>query len=310
MTKTPDDPVPGPVPGLPGWGGNDALSWLVNRGGGAPRAAAPAPPATPPQTETQVATAAHFKALDALRAGRTPAAVVIAVAAATTLADRAWAELRPAAEARKQPGFACTAGCAWCCHQQVAAAPAEILAIADHVVRNFTPPARAALLDRLAALDARSRGLGLWGRAGLKTPCALLVDGQCSVYEVRPLRCRGVYSRNADHCRWAMETPDEVFGNPDRHAKPGPYPVEPAKIMDAALTGMARAFNEFGLAWEALELTAALRLALETPDSATRYLAGAPIFAGAELPERDDAPPTAARVQSDRPGLAKPSDSA
>jgi hypothetical protein len=84
-----------------------------------------------------------------------------------------------------------------------------------------------------------------------------------------------------------MENPDQIFGSPDRHARPGPYPVEPAKIMDGALSGLARALRDHGLAWEALELTAALRAALETPDAAARYLAGEAVFRGAELPSRD-----------------------
>lgn len=299
MTKKQDTPS--------AWGGDDALSWLVNRGARHP---APSPPPTPapPLDERQLATATQFAALDVLRADRTPAAVATAVAATADLADRAWAELRPVAEARKRPDFACAAGCAWCCHQQVAVAPAEAIAIARHVTETFPPPALAELRARLAALDARSRGLGLWGRARLKTPCAFLVSGECSIYEVRPLRCRGVYSRDADHCRWAMEAPDQIFGNPDRHAKPGPYPVEPAKIMDAALTGLARAFNECGLPWAALELTAAVRMALDSPELGERYLAGEPVFAGAELPARDDEPGN--EPAHERPGLANPRDSA
>ena len=265
------------------WGGADALSWLVNRAPGGPAAAA----APPRITDSQIANAVQFKALDALRADRTAAGLAGAVAAAAGAADQAWADVRPAVEARKQPGFACAAGCAWCCHQQVAIAPAEAVAIARHVTRTFPPDALAALQARLAALDARTRGLGVPDRAKLKAPCAFLADGNCSVYAVRPLRCRGVYSRDAAHCQWAMENPDQVFGSPDRHAKPGPYPVEPARIMDAALTGFARALRDRGLAWEALELTAAVRIALDTPDAGERYLAGEPVFRGAELPSRD-----------------------
>ena len=266
-----------------GWGGTDALSWLVNRS-----PARPAAPAAPPRTaDSDITTAVHFKALDALRAGRTPSGLAAAAGAAGSAAESAWAEARPVVEARKQPGFACAAGCAWCCHQQVAVAPAEAIAIARHVAQTFSPPAFAALKARLAELDARSRGLGVAQRAQLKAPCAFLEGSECSIYAVRPLRCRGVYSRDAQHCRWAMENPDQVFGSPDRHTKAGPYPVEPARIMDAALSGLARALRDEGLAWEALELTAAVRTALDIPDAAGRYLAGEPVFRGAELPSRD-----------------------
>src|SRR5262249_9561697 len=99
-------------------------------------------------------------------------------------------------------------------------------------------------------------------------------------------RCRGVVSRDAAHCQWAMENPDQIFGNPDRHGKPGPYPVEPAKIADAALTGLARACKEFGLKWDALELTAALRMLLDDMSIAERHLKGGDAFAGAALPDK------------------------
>lgn len=262
-----------------GWGGADALAWLVNR--------SPGRPAAPVASDADFATAVQFKALDALRAGRTPEGLAAAAAAAGNAAESSWAEARPAVEARKQPGFACAAGCAWCCYQQVAVAPAEAVAIARHVTQTFAPAARAALQARLAELDGRTRGLGVGERAKLKAPCAFLEDGRCTIYAVRPLRCRGVYSRDAGHCRWAMENPDQIFGSPERHAKPGPYPVEPARIMDSALSGLARALRDQGLAWEALELTAAVRAALDVPDAALRYLAGEPVFRGTELPSRD-----------------------
>jgi hypothetical protein len=277
-----------------GWGGADALSWLVNR--------VPARPVRAMSPDSDIGTAVQFKALDALRAGRTPSGVAAAVAAAGNAADAAWAEARPAVEARKQPGFACAAGCAWCCHQQVAVAPAEAVAIARHVLRNFPPPALAALKARLAELDRRTRGLGVAQRARLKVPCAFVADGRCSIYAVRPLRCRGVYSRDAGHCRWAMENPDQIFGSPERHAKAGPYPVEPARIMDTALSGLARALRDQGLAWQALELTAAIRTALDTPDAAERYLAGEPVFCGTELPPRDG---HVAAAGAEMRGLAK-----
>jgi Fe-S-cluster containining protein len=274
-----------------GFGAADAFAFL-----GGPRAtlrpvittAAEPQPVT--VNETHIANTVYFKAMDALRAGRTADSVAASVAAAAKQADHEWETTRPAIEARKQPGFACGAGCAWCCHQQVSLAPAEAVAIARHVLTNFPPDALAALKSRLAALDDRSRGLGVWGRAKLKTPCAFLVDNKCSIYEVRPLRCRSLYSRDTEHCRFVMENPDEIYGHRERHTRPGPYPTEPPRIMDAALTGLSRAAREFGLEWEALELMAALRIALDRPDTGNRFAAGEKVFTEAVLPSRDDRP--------------------
>ncbi len=245
-----------PAPAGGGFGGQDALALL--RGERARPASTPLPPPTePPLTDAAIGNRVQFEVLDILRGGGAAAAILPAAAAATVkIVEQSWSEQRPAAEARKQPGFACAAGCAWCCYQQVSVAPAEAIAIAGHVRMSFSPTALAALKSRLTTLDSRSHGLGPRGRARLKAPCAFLSDGTCSIYA--------------------------------RHGRPGPYPVEPARIMDAALTGLARAFAEHRLSWGALDLTAALKVALDTPDLAERYRSGEPVFAGAELPDRDD----------------------
>jgi hypothetical protein len=288
-------------PSGPAFGADDALAFLSGR-----RPVPAPPPAAAPPPKTDTSTAVQFRALDALRAGRSVSAVTEAVRAAGAVADQAWNTARPVVEARKQAGFACAAGCSWCCYQQVAVAPAEAIAIARHVETTFTSEQRAGLTARIAALDDKARGLGLWSRARLKSPCVMLAEnGACSIYEVRPLRCRGVYSRDAGQCQWVMENPDQVYGNPDRHATPGPYPVEPAKIMDTALTGLARACQEAGLDWQALELTAALRLILGHPEVTERYLGGEPVLAPARLPERDDGDPAhgpTTRGATGRPG--------
>lgn len=275
-----------------GFGASDALAFL----GGARRPPVP-PPARPapapaaeskPPPEHELANAVYFRTLDALRGGRSVAAVSAAVHEATAHAERVWAERRPAVEARKTPGLACAAGCAWCCYQQVAVEPLEAIAIARHI-EDLPPETRAALEQRLAETDKRTRGLGLLARARLKEPCAFLADGRCSIYEVRPLRCRGVYSRDAAHCRWAMENPEPYFAGRGQRQGPGPYPTEPTRIVDAALSGLHRATRDFGLPLSELELVAAVRTALSAPDVSQRYLNGEPVFAAAALPQRDEA---------------------
>lgn len=276
----------GPAATAGGFAADDAFALLQNRR--APAAAMAPAPAAAPLTEASIANRVQFRVLDVLRSGSSGDPVIAnAAAAARDIAEEIWSIQRPSAEARRQPGFACTSGCAWCCYQQVSVAPAEAIAITEHIHSGFSPAAMAALKGRLAALDSRTRGLNQRGRAQLKTACAFLTDGTCSIYPVRPLRCRGVYSRDAGHCRWAMENPAEIFSNRDRHAGPGPYPVEPARIMDAVLTGLSRACAERRLGWRALELTAAVLLGLDKPDLGARYRAGEDVFAGAELPEHD-----------------------
>jgi len=312
----------GPAPSVPqppvgatrgGFGAGDAFAYLS---GQRPAVAPPLPPApsraaapAAPTPATSLRVAVQNITLDALRAGRNAATVGRAVADAARLADRCWDEIRPAVEGRKQPGFACAAGCAWCCHQQVAVEPVEAIAIARHVDTTFTPAARAALKVRIDALAERSRGMGNLAWAQLRIPCAFLADdGRCTIYSVRPLRCRAVYSRDAGHCRSTVENPDLYFGRRAQRSGPGPYPVEPREIVDAALAGFAHAEDAFGLPWRTLTLIAAVRILLEQPDAAERYLAGEPVFASALLPEDEDSRPVGTPTATT--GLAKSGDSA
>jgi Fe-S-cluster containining protein len=292
-----------------GFGAGDAFAFLY---GQRPTVASPPPPPAPAKSPFRdVSIAVQNRTLDALRAGRNPAALAQAVGEGAAKADQRWDELRPAIEARKQPGFACAAGCAWCCHQQVAVEPVEAIAIARHIETKFTPEARAALKQRVDALANRTEGMGNLAWARLKTACAFLSDGKCSIYEVRPLRCRAVFSRDAEHCRWAMDNPDLYFGARERRTGPGPYPVEPRQIVDAALAGFAVAERDFGLHWKTLTLMAAIRILLDRPDAAERYLAGEAVFTPALLPEDDDSLPAGSPAPgSSSAGLAKPGDSA
>lgn len=316
----PAAPAPAAPPPPGGFGAGDALAFLAGARPAAspppvvsrPRTTAP-PPSTTPSDKSpyrDLFLAVQNRILDALRTGRSPAIVAKAVADAASLSDGKWDEIRPAIEARRQPNFACAAGCSWCCHQQVALEPVEAIAIAHHLETNVPAEERAAVKLRIDSLAEQTRGMGNLAWARLKTPCAFLVDSKCSIYEVRPLRCRAVISRDAEHCRWAMEKPEEYFDHRERRLGHGPYPVEPRHIVDAALTGLAVAERNFGLTWKTLTLMAALKTLLDQPDAAQRYLAGEPVFAGAVLPDDEDAAPIGTPAPSSLPGLAKPGDSA
>lgn len=84
-----------------------------------------------------------------------------------------------AALARSPGAFQCGPGCETCCHVRIGV---------------FTVEA-APIRDALARLGQRNPALRAQVRSQADDPshadrCALLVDGRCTVYEVRPLICR------------------------------------------------------------------------------------------------------------------------
>lgn len=176
--------------------------------------------------------------------------------------------------------LACHRGCAWCCFLQVPVSAPEVLLLAAHLRRTRSPEELAALRRRVAELDDRTHGLDAKQRLAARLPCALLEGGACSVYPLRPLACRGWNSYDDRVCRRAVE----LGAEPTAHLYTPQTSVTGA-LLDGLLAGLASE----GLQGERLELTAALRIALDAPDAAERWLAGEPLFAPARCagPGRD-----------------------
>jgi Putative zinc- or iron-chelating domain len=193
----------------------------------------------------------------------------------------ARAEALQDASARAEPParpIDCRAGCSTCCTSKVLALAPEVLRIAAHLRATLAEDALAALLELVRAADARTRGLPRRERAEAGVPCPLLdARGACSIHAVRPLVCAGWNSTDVAAC--------------ERHfADPGGAPVAPMhppsyELANAVLAGLGWAAREQGLDAAPLELIAALRIALERPNAAQRWLARLPVFATARDPE-------------------------
>jgi hypothetical protein len=152
-----------------------------------------------------------------------------------------------------------------------------VLRIAAALRERLAGPELAAVLARVVALDEKTHGVE-WTPA--KRPphaCAFLVDGMCSIYDVRPLVCRAWNSADAEACRRALGQ-DSVEMRFDLYQRTTFAGVE---------TGLKEALGSGDLDASDLELTAAARVALEHPDACERWLAGEPVFEGCEAkPDR------------------------
>ena len=169
------------------------------------------------------------------------------------------------------PEPACSAGCSYCCHVHADASAPEILAVASHIRRAFSPAAQGELRRRLADQVSRVEHLSDEARWEAKIPCALLGDdGRCSIYEARPLRCRAFHSCSVAPCREAFHGHDEA------EAEPSP-PLERAH--DAVEHGYDEALTAAGLSAEGYRLEVGLLVALEEPEAGARWVAGEPVFA-------------------------------
>ena len=186
---------------------------------------------------------------------------------------------------------ACRAGCDHCCYQIVGVTTPEALAILDHLSQTASDPELEAVSARVAASRARTRGLSAAERFSPDHPCPFLQSGRCSIYEVRPLACRGMNSLDAGECETRLRDPDAraafLATNEGGHSF-----MEPIRAFHAVSAGLQVALSElYDLDMRALDLTAAMDLLLNGDESIPADWIGA------------RHPFEAARTDDDEPGL-------
>ncbi|MDA0241682.1 MAG: YkgJ family cysteine cluster protein [Proteobacteria bacterium] len=181
--------------------------------------------------------------------------------------------------------IACEIGCAWCCYQQVGVTAPQALHIADYLQRGDAKIPADAALERLEELDDITNGMSNVERLKIRRPCALLDEqGACLIYAVRPLACRGCNSMDAEICRRTVEDFEAITEEwRDRSAPPWIHRL-PYEAMAMIQDGVLAATVDAGFREDKLELTAALRIALEDPDAGSKWLSGDPVFETARLP--------------------------
>jgi hypothetical protein len=214
--------------------------------------------------------AERVRTAEALRGGRTPLTLVAIADHAVGVADEA---VRKAVRAQPPPASACREGCDWCCHLTVGTSVPEVVRIVEHLRQTLSPDEFRAFRERVLRLDAERRQRpAARGKTGL--PCALLVDHRCTAYPVRPLTCRGFNSSDAARCERFVESSGKTAV---------PLYAPQMRLAVFVLDGVRAGLSESGLPGERLELTAALRVALEVPGAVEAFLAGEPAFAEARL---------------------------
>lgn len=169
--------------------------------------------------------------------------------------------------------LACAPGCAFCCYHPVDMTPPEAFAIVQYLRTTLTPVAVEATYARIAAHANRIRGLSYEEHAQARIPCALLVDGQCSVYACRPLACRAWNSTSAARCEAIF-----THGNPVTMLPP--LDMRTYEAVWEVARGVTDGLQQSRLNGKAYELHSILQRVLETPQAAQRWAQGEGVFAG------------------------------
>ena len=200
-----------------------------------------------------------------LRKTRNPADLLAVLRAAHKEFDRAYAT----APATARATVVCRAGCGTCCHVPVGVQAHEVLLAAEYIQTCFSPADLEGVIARAAAQRSAFSGRTMRERAALKTPCALLRDGSCSIYEARPEACRAHHSSNLDGCRTNLESGRDFIDV-----------LIPAVRgrMFAVMLAIDQAVAEAGFDGRAYDFGSALHEALSDAMCAVRWMQRQPAF--------------------------------
>ena len=189
--------------------------------------------------------------------------------------------------------LACRAGCDHCCYQSVGVTPPEALAIFDHLSRTLPDADLERVAAHVAAVRARTRGLSTAERFSPDHPCAFLdvTSGRCTIYEVRPLSCRGMNSLDAGACEKRLRDPEARAEFLAKGAGGRSF-REPIRAFHAVSAGLQIAVADLrGLDMRPLDLTGALDLLLNGPATLPdAWMAGESPFEAARGGDGTDAP--------------------
>jgi hypothetical protein len=234
----------------------------------APNRAAPAPLLG---LELDARRAQRVQTTEALRRGRVPLTLIEIADHGTRVAEES---VRLAEQADPSPPSACKEGCDWCCHLTVGTSVPEVVRIVEYLRRTLSPEEWSALRERVLRLDEQRREMKAARHGEASLPCALLVNHRSVAYPERPLTCRGFNSADASRCERFVRSSGKTTL---------PLYTPQLRLTAFVLDGMGAGLSDSGLAGDRLELTGALRVALEVPGAVDRFLGGETSFAPARL---------------------------
>jgi Fe-S-cluster containining protein len=160
---------------------------------------------------------------------------------------------------------ACAPGCDFCCYLPVDVLAPEAFRIAAHLEQTCSPEELANLVYRLGAQGQHDFGV---------RPCVFLANGRCSIYEVRPMVCRGYNSLSKERCEaYHHDASVDLKGTKDRVA---------GRLAEAMEDGVVAGLEALGLDAQWYELPSAVLRALETTNSPARWVRGEAVFEGCD----------------------------
>lgn len=158
---------------------------------------------------------------------------------------------------RQNSEVACFKGCHWCCHQAVFANSYELHFLSEKIKTNFTKEELSGIIERTEAKYNMTSKLNDEEVLKFKSPCPLLRDGACSIYEARPMACRIYLSTKLQTCLEFYHHPENETNYPALID----FPLRTGQMMNE---GFSAALKEFGIQTAEFRMENGLQIILKT----------------------------------------------
>jgi Fe-S-cluster containining protein len=166
---------------------------------------------------------------------------------------------------------ACRQGCSFCCHYKVEVRAHEVFHIKDFMAQQLSSATQASIHAELEANALQIRSLSPAEHLSTNIKCPFLIDQACSIYPVRPFRCRNFHSTDAQRCETSFNDPQNMDITHDL--------IESVALFGNAHTqAFEAAAAHSGVDARAYDFTTALLEALKEPKAIKRYRKGKAAF--------------------------------
>jgi Fe-S-cluster containining protein len=106
--------------------------------------------------------------------------------------------------------IACKKSCFYCCYYKVEAKPVEIFLIVEFVKQTFETEIIGGILEQAKRNVEEAAKLSYVQHLTTNQKCPFLVSEGCSIYEVRPMKCRNFHATEVELCIKSYENPTDL----------------------------------------------------------------------------------------------------
>ena len=157
---------------------------------------------------------------------------------------------------RQNMRVACHKGCHWCCHQAVYANSYELHFLSEKIKSRFSKEQISECIEAAEAKSAVTSKMDEEQISTYKSPCPLLENGACSVYDARPMACRIYLSTKLNTCLEFYQHPENKLNYPALID----FPLRAGRMMNE---GFMAALKGYGIETAEFRLEEGLRIVLK-----------------------------------------------